>query len=335
MTSPISPPLLSIRDLSVHFSTRRGRVRVLEDVQLDVGAGETVGLVGESGSGKSVLAFAALGLLADNADVASGRIELAGTDLLRLTPRERGRVRGRDISMVFQNYRGALNPIRTVGDQLCDVLRRHAGLRGRAARDRALELLGQVRIPDPTRRFGAYPFELSGGMCQRVMIALAVSCRPRLLLADEPVTGLDVTTQAVVMDLILDLAREHGTAVVLITHDLALAAERCARIAVMHAGHLVEVGPAAEVFRNPRHPYTSKLLAATPATGVDIDSLPVIKGSLPELTGELPPCRFAARCDRWSASCVAPGLKLEPAAAGHLVACRHPLTALAERASRV
>jgi peptide/nickel transport system ATP-binding protein len=318
-------PLLSVENLSVQFASRRGTLRVLDSVQLELAAGETVGLVGESGSGKSVLAFTLLGLLADNAAITAGSALLGEADLLKMSARERIRHRGRDIAMVFQNYRGALNPIRTVGDQLCDVLRTHAGLRGRAVRERAIELLGRVRIPDPARRFGSYPFELSGGMCQRVMIALAVSCRPRLLLADEPVTGLDVTTQAVVMDLILELAREHGTAVLLITHDLALAAERCRRIAVMHAGHVVEVGPAATLFARPRHPYTDKLLAATPAHGGDIAGLPVIAGNLPDLAGALPPCRFSARCEFASCACAVPDLRLEPLAPDHRVACRHPL----------
>ena len=317
-------PLLTLTDLAVQFSTRRGVLRVLDGIHLDVAPGQTVGLVGESGSGKTVLAFTLLGLLAPNARVA-GRIQLFDTDLLSLAPRERAAMRGRDIAMVFQNYRGALNPIRTIGDHLCDVLRRHAGLRGRAARHRAIELLTRVRIPDAARRFHAYPFELSGGMCQRVMIALAVSCRPKLLLADEPVTGLDVTTQAVVMDLILELARDHGTAVLLVTHDLALAAERCARIAVMHAGHIVECGPAAALFARPRHPYTAKLLASTPAGAAHIAALPVIAGNLPDLAAALPPCRFAARCEFRSAACDAPNLSLAEIAPAHRLACRHPL----------
>ncbi len=317
--------LLSVENLSVHFATRRGTAQVLDAVNLSLAPGETVGLVGESGSGKTVLSVALLGLMAPNARVASGRITLAGADLLALSERRRARLRGRDVSMVFQNYRGALNPIRTVGDQLADVLRRHAGLRGQPLRDRVIELLQHVRIPDPARRAQAYPFELSGGMCQRVMIALAVSCRPKLLIADEPVTGLDVTTQAAVMDLILGLARDHGTAVLFITHDLALAAERCARIAVMHAGHVVEVGPASALFTCPRHPYTAKLLAATPASQHSIAAMPVIAGNLPDLTRPLTPCRFAGRCERRSPACDAAPLVLAPVAPSHSLACHHPL----------
>jgi peptide/nickel transport system ATP-binding protein len=320
-----TPPLLSVENLSVHFDTRRGTAQVLDAVHLALAPGETLGLVGESGSGKTVLSFALLGLMAPNARIASGRITLAGTDLLALPERRRARLRGRDVSMIFQNYRGALNPIRTVGDQLSDVLRRHAGLRGQALRDRVIELLQQVRIPDPARRAQAYPFELSGGMCQRVMIALAVSCRPKLLIADEPVTGLDVTTQAAVMDLILGLARDHGTAVLLITHDLALAAERCARIAVMHAGHVVEVGPSSALFTYPRHPYTAKLLAATPASQHSIAAMPVIAGNLPDLTRPLTPCRFAGRCEFRTPACDTAPLPLELIAPTHALACRHPL----------
>lgn len=328
----MNTPLLSVENLSVHFATRRGVARVLDAVNLHIAAGETVGLVGESGSGKTVLSFALLGLMAANARVATGGVKLAGQDLLALPERKRARLRGRDVSMVFQNYRGALNPIRTVGDQLGDVLRRHAGLRGQALKDRVVELLRQVRIPDPERRAKAYPFELSGGMCQRVMIALAISCRPKLLIADEPVTGLDVTTQAAVMDLILGLARDHGTAVLLITHDLALAAERCARIAVMHAGHVVEVGPSATLFSYPQHPYTAKLLAATPASQHNIAAMPVIGGNLPDLSRPLSPCRFAGRCEFHQPVCDSAPLTLEPVGPDHAVACRRPLRPAAQAA---
>lgn len=327
ITAAATAPLLSVQDLSIAFHTRRGIARVLDGVHLSIAPGETVGLVGESGSGKTVLSFALLGLLAPTARVSRGSILLDGTDLLGLSARERTDVRGRDIAMVFQNYRASLNPIRTIGRQLVDVLRRHAKLNARDAREQALSLLSEVRIPDPVRRFDAYPFELSGGMCQRVMIALALSCRPRLLIADEPVTGLDVTTQAVVMDLILGLARDHGTSVLLITHDLALAAERCARIAVMHAGHVVEIGPAERLFAEPRHPYTAKLLAATPASQHSLAALPAIAGSLPDLTGPLPPCRFAGRCERRVAACEQDGLGLLPVGPQHVVACRQPLSA--------
>ncbi|MBL9216651.1 MAG: ABC transporter ATP-binding protein [Opitutaceae bacterium] len=318
-------PLLAVEDFSLHFATPQGLARVLDAVNLQLAAGETVGLVGESGSGKTVLALALLGLLGPAARAAGGRIRLDGRDLLGLDERERARLRGGQIAMAFQNYRGALNPIRRVGDQLGDVLRRHAGLSRRAARARAIELLAQVRIPDPERRCDAYPFELSGGMCQRVMIALALSCRPRLLLADEPVTGLDVTTQAVVMDLVMDLARDHGTAVLLITHDLALAAERCARVAVMHAGQIVETAPAGVLFSRPRHPYTAKLLAATPGGQPDIASLPVIPGGVPDTTRPLPPCRFALRCDRRVAACDLAPLVPEVVGPAHHLWCRRPV----------
>lgn len=213
-------------------------------------------------------------------------------------------VRGREIAMIFQNPRTALNPIRRIGRQIEDVLRAHTSTPQSELRRKAVEALSQVRIPDPERRYSAYPFELSGGQCQRVMIALALACNPSLLIADEPTTGLDVTTQAAIMDLVSGFARERGMATVLITHDLALASEYCDRIYVMHAGHVVESAPTAHLFEQPCHPYTSRLIAATPKPGVDIDGLASIPGNLPDLRREdLPACRFLARCDRATDKC--------------------------------
>jgi len=226
--------------------------------------------------------------------------------------------------MIFQNPRTALNPIRQVGRQIGDVLRRHAGVPRAQARARAVELLAQVQIPDPERRYWAYPFELSGGMCQRVMIALALACGPSLLIADEPTTGLDVTTQAAIMDLIDELARQSDMATMLITHDLGLAAEHCERIVVMHAGHVVECAPTADLFKSPRHPYTAKLIAATPRPGASLDDLAAIPGGLPDLRGDLPPCRYRARCERYAPLCDGPLPRREPVP-GHLVACWKPL----------
>jgi peptide/nickel transport system ATP-binding protein len=226
--------------------------------------------------------------------------------------------------MIFQNPRTALNPIRQVGRQIGDVLLRHAGVSRGAVRSRAVELLAQVQIPDPERRYWAYPFELSGGMCQRVMIALALACGPSLLLADEPTTGLDVTTQAAIMDLIDDLARARRMATLLITHDLGLAALHCERIVVMHAGHVVESAPTAALFANPRHPYTAKLIAATPKPGVSLDELAAIPGGLPDLRGALTACRYSPRCERYAPFCDEPLPLLVPAS-GHTVACWKPL----------
>jgi peptide/nickel transport system ATP-binding protein len=226
--------------------------------------------------------------------------------------------------MIFQNPRVALNPIRQVGQQIEDVLRRHTELRGRDLRARAIECLAEVRIPDPERRYAAYPFELSGGMCQRIMIAIALACRPRLLIADEPTTGLDVTTQAAIMRLIRDLGREKGMATLLITHDLGLAREFCDTLAVMHAGHIVETGPTEAVFRTPAHPYAAQLTRATPVGQERLENLAAIPGNLPDLRrADLPTCRFAERCERRSAACATP-LPYLRVTAGHSVHCHHP-----------
>jgi peptide/nickel transport system ATP-binding protein len=211
-----------------------------------------------------------------------------------------------------------------VGRQICDVLRRHGNVAGADVRRRAVELLARVRIADPERRYGAYPFELSGGMCQRVMIALALACAPSLLIADEPTTGLDVTTQAAIMDLIRDLAARTSMATLLITHDLALAAEHCDRIVVMHAGHVVEAAPAEALFESPRHPYTARLVAATPRAAERVGDLAAVPGGLPDLRGELPACRYRFRCERYAPLCDEPLPRVD-VLPGHTVACWKPL----------
>ena len=257
-------PLLSVEDLSLEFRTRHGTVKALERVSFEVYKNERVALVGESGSGKSVTALSIMGILPPASRVTSGRIVFGGLDLLTASEAQLADYRGRELSMVFQGARAALNPIRPVGKQLGDVLLRHANLPRSRIKDRAIELLARVQIPDPAQRYHAYPFELSGGMCQRVMIALAVACAPALLIADEPTTGLDVTTQAAIMDMLHDLQRDTRMSTIMITHDLALAAEVCDRIVVMQAGRVVESAPARELFSAPRHPYTARLIAATP-----------------------------------------------------------------------
>ena len=326
MTHPIAaPPLLAIEGLSLDFRTRGGTVRALEHVSLSIARGETLGIVGESGSGKSVLSFAIMGISDAAARITAGHVRFEGQDLLSAGRRHLDELRGAEMAMIFQNPRVALNPIRAVGKQIEDVLRRHAGVTGAQARARAVEMLAKVRIPDPERRAAAYPFEMSGGMCQRVMIALALACQPKLLIADEPTTGLDVTTQAAIMDLVGDLARETRMATILITHDLGLAAQRCDRIAVMHAGHLVEVAPTAELFARPAHPYTRKLIATTPRPSVSLADLEPIPGSLPDLRGTLSPCRYAARCERREAACDTAPLALVAIGAGHAVQCARPL----------
>ncbi|MFN7644446.1 MAG: ABC transporter ATP-binding protein [Burkholderiales bacterium] len=299
-----APPLLTIDDMSLEFRTRSGTVRALDHVSLSIGRGEIVGLVGESGSGKSVLCHALLGLSDRAARITSGRIRFDGIDLRAATERELQDLRGREIGMVFQNPRAALNPIRKIGEQLEDVLARHHAIRSVDLRARAVACLREVAIADPERRFHAYPFELSGGMCQRVMIALAMSSRPRLLIADEPTTGLDVTTQAAVLELIRERARADRVAALLITHDLALAADFCDRIVVMHAGHVVEAGATARLFASPRHPYTRALIGSTPAGRASLDELQPIAGGLPDLRrADLPPCRYIERCPNALEAC--------------------------------
>ena len=316
---------LSVEGLSVEFRTRSGVVRALESVSFSVAKGETVALVGELGSGKSVTAYAVMGILDPAGRVTAGRAMLGDLDLLSAKPKELAQVRGRKIGMIFQNPRTALNPIRPVGRQIADVLIRHGNVSRRAAPAHAVEMLRAVGITDPARRAKVYPFEMSGGMCQRVMIAIALAAKPSLLIADEPTTGLDVTTQAVIMDLINDLAKELGMATIFITHDLALAGQRSARIVVMHAGHVVENAPTADLFANPRHPYTAELIAATPDSAASLDELAAIPGSLPDLRrADLPPCRYSERCPRKIAAC-AQLLPIASPGTAHVVACWNPL----------
>ncbi|KMO38951.1 ABC transporter ATP-binding protein, partial [Methylobacterium variabile] len=266
-------PLLDISDLTVEFATRRGTVQAVRQVDVTVAKGETVGIVGESGSGKSVTSYAVMRILDRAGRIAGGEVSFSGIDLRGAGERQMRDLRGREISMIFQNPRAALNPIRKVGHQIEDVLRQHAEAGSGDARAKAIAALEQVRIARASERYHAYPFELSGGMCQRVVIALALACRPQLLIADEPTTGLDVTTQKAVMDLVTGLTRERGMATVLITHDLGLAATYCDRIAVMEQGRVVETAPAATIFRAPAHAYTRKLMQATPRPGVSLRDL--------------------------------------------------------------
>lgn len=320
--------LLSVQNLSVAFDTRHGRVAVLDNINLDLHKGETLAIVGESGSGKSVTAYAALGILDPAGKITSGRVEFDGRNLLELSASEMRKLRGRDLAMIFQNPRTALNPIRKVGQQIEDVLQAHnAQMSKKARREATIAQLEAVKITDPARRYNAYPYELSGGMCQRVMIALALACKPRLLIADEPTTGLDVTTQVVIMDLIHELAQANGMATILITHDLGLAADYCSRVAVMHAGQILEDAPVANLFRGARHPYTARLMAATPQPGITLEKLASIPGQLPDLRKPQPPCRFSTRCDRCLPECAAPGLTLMPyqGSQEHRLACRNPL----------
>src|SRR4051812_38688295 len=283
-------PLLDVRDLTVEFATRRGTVRAVDKVDLSVARGETVGIVGESGSGKSVTSYAVMRILDRAGRIAEGAVAFSGIDLVAAPESEMRDLRGREISMVFQNPRAALNPIRKVGRQIEDVLIEHVQAVRTTAREKAIEILRQVRIANPEERYHPYPLELSGGMCQRIVIALALACRPQLLIADEPTTGLDVTTQKAVMDLIVDLTRERGMATILITHDLGLAAAYCDRVVVMEKGRVVETALSADIFADPRHAYTKKLMRATPRLGVSLrDLLPEEDAAaLPALTSAAP-----------------------------------------------
>ena len=266
-------PLLDVADLTVEFSTRRGIVRAVEHVDVRIAKGETVGIVGESGSGKSVTSYAVMRILDRAGRIAAGAVHFTGLDVRAASEDQMRNLRGREMSMIFQNPRAALNPIRKVGRQIEDVLEQHSQVDSSALTDKAIEMLDQVRIARPRERYHAYPFELSGGMCQRVVIALALACRPQLLIADEPTTGLDVTTQKTVMDLIVELTKQRGMSTILITHDLGLAATYCDRVVVMEKGRVVETAPSREIFTAPSHPYTRKLMRATPRPGTSLRDL--------------------------------------------------------------
>jgi peptide/nickel transport system ATP-binding protein len=273
MNIPNTIPLLDVRALTVEFQTRRGIVRAVQSVDVTVAKGETVGIVGESGSGKSVTSYAVMRILDRAGRIAEGSVMFSGVDVRGADEVAMRDLRGREMSMIFQNPRAALNPIRKVGVQIEDVLLQHVQATPAEATEKAVEILEQVRIARPRERYHAYPFELSGGMCQRVVIALALACRPQLLIADEPTTGLDVTTQKTVMDLVTELTRERGMSTILITHDLGLAAAYCDRVVVMEKGRVVETAASKTVFRAPSHPYTRKLMRATPRPGVSLRDL--------------------------------------------------------------
>jgi peptide/nickel transport system ATP-binding protein len=267
-------PLLDVHDLTVEFSTRRGIVKAVQHVNISVAKGETLGIVGESGSGKSVTSYAVMRILDRAGKIADGSVMFSGIDVKAASENEMRDLRGREISMIFQNPRAALNPIRKVGDQIEDVLRQHVQQSQVSDRgEKAIEALEQVKIARPRERYHAYPFELSGGMCQRVVIALALACNPQLLIADEPTTGLDVTTQKAVMDLIVELTKRRNMSTILITHDLGLAAAYCDRVVVMEKGRVVETAKSADIFANPEHAYTKKLMRATPRVGVSLRDL--------------------------------------------------------------
>jgi peptide/nickel transport system ATP-binding protein len=313
--SPVAVPVLTVLDLAVGFPVERAGLsqvaRAVDGVSFDVFPGETLGLVGESGCGKTMTALAIMGLVPPPGRVTRGRISFGGRDLTRLDEREMQHVRGARIGMVFQEPMMALNPVFTVGDQVAEAVTAHHPVpRGEALRQ-AVALLDAVRIPEAAKRAGQYPHELSGGLRQRVLIAAAIACRPSLLIADEPTTALDVTTQAGILDLLRDMQREFKLALLLITHDLGVVSELADRVAVMYAGRIVESGPAAGVLRSPRHPYTRGLLASLPGLRPG-ERLRAIPGALPDPTTVPVGCPFAPRCDVRDVQCEHddPGLRL-------------------------
>jgi len=298
-------PLLRVRDLAVEFRTQQGVARAVDGISFDLHAGETLGLVGESGCGKTVTGLALLGLVpSPPGHVAGGHIEFMGQELVGLDDAQMRTIRGRDISMIFQEPMTALNPVFRIGSQMGDVLRLHQGLSRKQARTAAIEMLAKVGIPEPAQRIDNYPHELSGGMRQRVMIAMALSCGPQLLVADEPTTALDVTTQAQVLEQIAKLQQEFGMAMILVTHDLGVVAETCQRALVMYCGRIVEDSPVAELYATPRHPYTAGLLASIPRLrDKRISELPVIPGMVPDVLHLPAGCSFADRCNKVQAAC--------------------------------
>lgn len=302
----MSQPLLSVSNLSINFKTAQGQVEALRDISFQVQAGESLGIVGESGSGKSVTSLALFDLLATNAVLKSGRIVFHGRDLSSMNASEKQKLRGREMAMIFQDPMTALNPCFTVEQQIGEVLEIHLGLSKSARREKVIALLGQVGIQNPSERLSAYPHELSGGMSQRVMIAMAMACRPKLIVADEPTTALDVTIQKQILDLLRELRLKHQMAMILVSHDLGVIASNTDRMLVMYAGEIVEQGISREVIQNPIHPYTEGLLKCLPAKHVKLSEdfrLPTIPGLVPSLFQRPTGCQLAPRCSYKMAEC--------------------------------
>lgn len=316
----MADPVLEIRGLSTHFDTPKGVAKVLNGLDLAMPRGEVTGLVGESGSGKSVTAYSVVRLVRKPGKVVGGEILLEGRDLLSLSEREIARVRGGDVSMIFQQPRASLNPVFTVKRTLLQVLDVHRGLTGREAKEAARQVLSDVGLPDPDRVLSSYPHQLSGGMCQRVMIALAISCSPKVLLADEPTTALDVTVQFQIIELLMELQEATGMSQLLITHDLGLVAELCDNVAVMYAGEIVEHASAVQLFDEAAHPYTRGLLASRPtaSTGGKLYNIP---GAVPDLVAPPSGCRFHPRCPIAQDVCAEVNPEPEWVSDGHWVRC--------------
>ena len=325
MSATAAEPLLSIRDLKVHFATDDGMIRAVDGVSIDVGRKETVCVVGESGCGKTVTAMTVLKLIAmPPGRIAGGQILWQGRDLVPLKGEAMRPIRAKEIAIVFQEPMTSLNPVYTVGEQIAEVVRQQEGLGKRAAMDRAKEMLSLVHIPNAARRANDYPHQFSGGMRQRVMIAMALSCNPQLLIADEPTTALDVTIQAQILDLLAEMKERLGMAVMLITHAMGVVAEVAQRVVVMYAGKVVEEAPVRELFGNPRHPYTQGLIRSIPRLDLAAthrQRLEAIPGTVPNLLHPPIGCRFAARCRFATEACTAAEPPLREVAPGHKVAC--------------
>jgi peptide/nickel transport system ATP-binding protein len=316
-------PLLDVRDLRVEIPTRRGVVHAVDGVTFDLDKSEALGLVGESGCGKTMTLRAILGLLPPPGKIVSGEVLFQGEDLVQLKPRTLNKIRGRSISMIFQEPMSALNPVVRVGDQIAEAPQVHLGLSRKGAWDRAIELMRMVGIPDPVRRARAYPHEFSGGMRQRVMIAIAMSCKPSIILCDEPTTALDVTIQDQILSLLVRLCGELGVGLVYVTHDLAVVAQTCRRVAVMYAGQVIETGLVQDVFREPRHPYTLGLLRSVPDFQNVRKSLSSIRGAPPDLVRPPSGCRFHPRCPFVQDDCREGEFPLRELAGGRATACIH------------
>ena len=294
----MSAALLEVRNLRVEFNTRRGTLVAIDDVSFDIAPGEVLGVVGESGAGKSITGTAIIGLLEPPGRIAGGEILLEGSRIDNLKLDAMRKIRGRRIGAIFQDPLTSLNPLYTIGHQLIETIQTHLPMNAAQARARAIELLGEVGIPAPDRRIDHYPHQFSGGMRQRVVIALALCANPKLIIADEPTTALDVSIQAQIITLLKRLCRDNGTAVMLVTHDMGVIAETADRVAVMYAGRIVEIGPVQEVIHNPQHPYTSGLMASIPALGQEVERLSQIEGSMPRLNAIPAGCAFNPRCPR-------------------------------------
>lgn len=319
------PPLLQINDLMTVFDTSRGRIKAVDGVSLALNSGETLGVVGESGCGKTMLSLSIMRLIPANGKIVNGEILFSGNDLLKLSEEEMRARRGKDISMIFQEPMTSLNPVFRVGEQIAEAIRLHQNLPAKKAMELSVDLLREVGIADPQRRIHDYPHNLSGGMRQRVMIAMAMSCHPRLLLADEPTTALDVTIQAQILELISELKQKNNMAVVLITHDLGVIAQAAEQVAVMYAGKIVEFSDVKTLFANPMHPYTQGLLESIPArcfnSSEKHEYLKTIPGSVPDLYDVSPGCRFYDRCSCAVAECGRKEPLFPEVEAGHFVSC--------------